>query len=159
MKVERHFCVHSFIYIASLHRIPLHYALEAGKTWESGISSLVDANPKTLLIADFRSQFYPFLISATVSDAKLFGRKLVGEKMNNKHQIWNNVSNTSKESIMNEEVAMDFLSSLSTVYQMIRQEPSALTKVLAKADDDGDDELILLRNMNKHLMDEKKTLR
>jgi len=48
-------------------RLPLHIALESHVVWEDGISSLVTAAPRSLLVRDGRTGLFPALLSAVAS--------------------------------------------------------------------------------------------
>ena len=46
-------------------RLPLHFALEAGKTWDEGIYNLIKFNPQSLREKDPVTHLYPFMLAAT----------------------------------------------------------------------------------------------
>jgi hypothetical protein len=46
-------------------RLPLHIAIEAGKTWSDGIEALIHAFPQSICITDRSTKLYPYQLSAT----------------------------------------------------------------------------------------------
>lgn len=46
-------------------RLPLHMALEAGKSWNQGVGGLVEAFPESVSIADRSSKLFPYQLAGT----------------------------------------------------------------------------------------------
>lgn len=49
-------------------RIPLHHAIDCGKTWSRGIKTILGACPESLSLPDVRTGLLPFLQAATVKE-------------------------------------------------------------------------------------------
>lgn len=48
-------------------RLPLHVAVESGRTWKNGIERIVDAEPLALETRDIKTHMYPFMLAAIPS--------------------------------------------------------------------------------------------
>ena len=46
-------------------RLPLHIAIESGKTWKDGIDALIQAYPESIGITDRSTKLYPYQLAAT----------------------------------------------------------------------------------------------
>ena len=137
----------------------MHCALEKGKTWESGVGSLVERYPETVFIPSMESGLYPFMLAAVEksSDVVAEQKDSLSRKLSLKVKNWKNITDEAKNSLLNEEMVTEDLASLTTVFTLLQQAPLVLTSGINGAPDDY--ETKVLRQMNMNLWSETRTLR
>ena len=135
------------------NRLPLHLALWNGqKTWSQGIATLVEAEPRALKVKDWLSQcqnkenedggnknessvgaeptgLYPFQLAAVTRPRTTEMKLRLAYQARNRfsNAQWRGMSARQKATEINEEEASHELDVLTTVFELLRSEPSAVS--------------------------------
>ena len=111
-------------------RLPIHVAISKGKTWKE-LRPLVEADPRTLRIEDPQSGLAPFQVVATFCRASTLGREQsirfcasAERKIRNIEQ--HGKSTQERGSMLRKGIRDIQLDSLTTVFELLRREPSTL---------------------------------
>jgi hypothetical protein len=111
-------------------RLPIHIAISRGKTWKE-LRPMVEADPRTLRIEDPQSGLAPFQVMTTFCRASILGRQQsirfcasAERKIRNIEQ--HETSTQERGAILRRGIRDIQLDSLTTVFELLRREPSAL---------------------------------
>mmetsp|Transcript_57180 Transcript_57180/g.66851 ORF Transcript_57180/g.66851 Transcript_57180/m.66851 type:complete len:398 (-) Transcript_57180:260-1453(-) len=91
--------------------LPLNLALQSGKTWQQGVKSLFNAEPRALLTRDASTKMFPFMIASAINDNDVDKRK-VGNETN---------LNSDDDSLL--------LGKLNTTYELLLASPECIRTV------------------------------
>jgi hypothetical protein len=112
-------------------RLPIHVAVARGKTWKE-LRSLVEARPSTLRIEDPQSKgLAPFQVMATFCRVTVHGRDqsirfCANAERKTRDIEWHETSTQERGAILRTAIRDIQLDSLSTVFELLRREPSAI---------------------------------
>jgi len=96
-------------------RLPIFTALEAGLVWEEGIDRLIAVAPRSLLLRDPRTRFPAFLLAASASGKSIVSAQYKKRKSN-------------EAFVFNRDAR-----SLSTIYTLLRRDPTQLGALCPKS--------------------------
>ena len=110
--------------------LPLHVAILSGKTWSTGIQALVDKEPRALRVQEKHTRLYPFQLMAMALRRRFSPEQLAlfQYRIRNKYtkQEFNNmtpIQRLKETKRMQKQYRID---SLTTVFEMLRRDPSAI---------------------------------
>uniref|UniRef100_A0A6U5F979 Uncharacterized protein n=1 Tax=Corethron hystrix TaxID=216773 RepID=A0A6U5F979_9STRA len=121
-------------------RVPLHWAIAAGKTWNTGIKTFVTACPSLLTVVDPYSRLYPFMMAVlgdSESDKKERETKLKWTAQNKflwKETAWDLLTKKEKEVHLKKAQAEQELMYFNTAFEMLLLCPQLVSIGIPKVD-------------------------
>jgi hypothetical protein len=111
-------------------RLPIHVAISRGKTWKE-LQPLVEAEPYTLRIEDPQSGLAPFQVMTTFCRTSIAGREqsirfCASAERKTRNIEWHEISTQERGAILRRGIRDMQLDTLTTVFELLRREPSAL---------------------------------
>ena len=113
-------------------RLPLHYALDCGKTWYE-IRPMVSKKRRTVRTRDPITKLYPFQLAASRVALDADDMEWLSLKVRNRQDrnVWENLLKEEQNGLIEDEASDESLRRLHTVYELLRRSPMTLFSTIS----------------------------
>lgn len=112
-------------------RLPLHYAIECGKTWQE-IKPMVSGKRSTVRRRDPVTKLYPFQLAATRTELNEGDMEWITLKVRNQYNsiLWDQLLIEEQERHIQDAFGVESRRRLHTVYELLRRSPTTLNTAI-----------------------------
>ncbi len=109
--------------------LPIHIAIRIGKKWDEGISSLVMAEPRSLNVPDPLTGLFPSMLAAYCYFRRNPAASMILRKVQNRVGLldWKTMTERQKEIMMSRLCKEEELSSITSLFELLRAAPNILS--------------------------------
>uniref|UniRef100_A0A7S2LD03 Uncharacterized protein n=1 Tax=Leptocylindrus danicus TaxID=163516 RepID=A0A7S2LD03_9STRA len=147
-------------------RLPLFTAIESGKTWHSGIESILAAEDRASRVLDPKSKLYPFMLAAVQESLnKNLLHSMAEEAACARYdeEDWNDLSDADKEYEIKRMKVEHDREMMNTTFELLRAAPGLIKKIVGNnfTADDHEKKNLRIRSYNlwKNNLEMVKALR
>jgi len=136
-------------------RLPLHIALDHHKTWNDGVSRLLQLHPQTARVCDPKTRLYPFMLAAIGdSESKIREECSRIAKATFKSVVWKKIHSSRKDIEIQKVIAKNDIDKITTIYQLLLHAPDLINAMNSSYDKVKEKEKNYLKMSNKILEEE-----